>query len=500
MAESLDEPLGVVAGDELADDPPRLGETLETMEVEALLLQRAHEALDDAVALRLADVRRRDRHPQPLHLVDPRIGDVLRAPVASDPQAAGDILREASEHLAHALAERLERGPAITDLRRVPAHELVHAVVDGAEEPAPAILFGVEPCRVGTPHLIRVRRSDRAGVRRIAIRWTEAPGREQVMPAHQAQDAFPADGQAPVGQAGPDLPIAFAVERGRHQHQADRRDDLGIAPPRLRPTLGRNRRPADRRRHRPVDRRAGHAEDGTDHRQRIATARRGAHGASHRRCFFHSSVSPLFSMRCSANSKRIISSPILARASVSSRSSGSLRVLSPRLPCSRKIRFQLSSSWAGTWLSRDTASSPSPRSSRRTSSAFRWMLQRSGSSTSFGGRDGSDGVAGFLDVFPMSGLLGHGYPSQLRVPRNRVRFNVCEGLGHRVVCFVTVGFVRPAQIRDENLSYPWYGLAPGSDGKLVLSDTFAGFVGLPVLLVLLAVLIWVINALRQSGV
>src|SRR5215471_18750336 len=151
MAESLDEPLGVVAGDELADDPPRLGETLKAMEIEALLLQRAHEALDDTVALRLADVRRRDRHPQPLHLVDPRIGDVLRAPVASDPQAAGDVLRKAAEHLAHPLTERLERGPAITDLRRVPAHELVHAVVDGAEEPAPAILFGVEARRVGNP-------------------------------------------------------------------------------------------------------------------------------------------------------------------------------------------------------------------------------------------------------------------------------------------------------------------------------------------------------------
>src|SRR5215469_12414568 len=126
MVESLDEPLGVVAGDELADDPTRLGETLETMEIEALLLQRAHEALDDAVALGLAHIRRRDRHPQPLHLVDPRIGDVLRAPVAPDPESAGDVLREAAEHLAHTLTEWLERGPAITDLRRVPAHELVH--------------------------------------------------------------------------------------------------------------------------------------------------------------------------------------------------------------------------------------------------------------------------------------------------------------------------------------------------------------------------------------
>jgi len=32
------EPLGVVAGDELPDDPMRLGETLEAMQIEALLL------------------------------------------------------------------------------------------------------------------------------------------------------------------------------------------------------------------------------------------------------------------------------------------------------------------------------------------------------------------------------------------------------------------------------------------------------------------------------
>src|SRR5215831_19861841 len=117
MAESLDQPLGVVARDKLADDPARLGETLKAMEIEALLLERPHEPLDDAMALRFADGRRRDRHPQPLHLVDPRIGDVLRAPVTPNTKSPGDLLREATEHLAHALAQRLERGPAITDLR-----------------------------------------------------------------------------------------------------------------------------------------------------------------------------------------------------------------------------------------------------------------------------------------------------------------------------------------------------------------------------------------------
>src|SRR5207245_4204759 len=89
-----------------------------------------------------------------------RIGDVLRAPVAPDPEAAGDVLREAAEHVAHALAKRLQRGPAIADLRGVPAHELVDAVIDGAEEPAPAVLRGVEARRVGALHLIRARADD----------------------------------------------------------------------------------------------------------------------------------------------------------------------------------------------------------------------------------------------------------------------------------------------------------------------------------------------------
>ena len=47
MAESLDEPLGVVPGDELADDPAHLRERLEAMEIEALLLERPHEPLND---------------------------------------------------------------------------------------------------------------------------------------------------------------------------------------------------------------------------------------------------------------------------------------------------------------------------------------------------------------------------------------------------------------------------------------------------------------------
>ena len=44
---------GLVPRDELSDDPARLRESLEAMEIEALLLEPAHEALDDAIALGL---------------------------------------------------------------------------------------------------------------------------------------------------------------------------------------------------------------------------------------------------------------------------------------------------------------------------------------------------------------------------------------------------------------------------------------------------------------
>ena len=132
-------------------------------------------------------------------------------------------------------------------------------------------------------------------------------------------------------------------------------------------------------------------------------------------------------MRCSASSSRIINSPIFARARVRSRSSGSARVLSPRVPVSRNRRFQLSSSCAGIWLSRETPSKGSPRSSRSTSSVFRCTLHRSGSSTLPLAPDSSAGaVVGFRAFFPMSASLVTTMISQTGVQRNRVRYMLTE--------------------------------------------------------------------------
>ena len=179
MAEAFNEPLGVVAVEEVRDDPPRLRQALEPMQIDALLPERAHEALDDAVALGLADVGRRDRDPEPLHLVDPGIGDILRAPVAPDLQPARDVLAEPVEGVTSTLPNRLEGGPAIPELGDVPAEQLVGVMVDGPEEPAPAVFLGVEPRGVGAPHLVRACRDDRAGVGRIrhwAARAAAVPG------------------------------------------------------------------------------------------------------------------------------------------------------------------------------------------------------------------------------------------------------------------------------------------------------------------------------------
>src|SRR3989442_12042789 len=131
MAAPLDAPLDVVTGDELADDPLRLGEILKPMEINTLLLQRPVKSLDDSVALGLADVGRRDRQPQPLHLVDPRIRNVLRAPVAPDPEPARHVLTKPPEGMAHTLPHRFQAPPPTAQLGGLPATDVTPVVTEG---------------------------------------------------------------------------------------------------------------------------------------------------------------------------------------------------------------------------------------------------------------------------------------------------------------------------------------------------------------------------------
>src|SRR5262249_41627834 len=83
MVVTLHEPLAVVALDEGSDLALGVGEIGATVQPQALLLQRPHEALDHAVALRLAHERRGVLKAAPAQPRPKGVGRVLRAPVGA---------------------------------------------------------------------------------------------------------------------------------------------------------------------------------------------------------------------------------------------------------------------------------------------------------------------------------------------------------------------------------------------------------------------------------
>src|SRR5262249_61825825 len=92
MIQSFDEPLVVVSLDEGADDRPGLIERVEAVQPQTLFLERAHEALDDSVALRLADEGRAVGDPGPGQLPAKRVGHILQAPGAPPRRARRETL------------------------------------------------------------------------------------------------------------------------------------------------------------------------------------------------------------------------------------------------------------------------------------------------------------------------------------------------------------------------------------------------------------------------
>ena len=311
------------------------------MQVDALLLERAHEALGDPVALRFPDVRRRDRAPEPLHLVDPRVGDVLRAPVAPERQAPRHVLAEPPEGVADALANGLERRPAIAELGRVPADDFVEMVIDRAEEPAPPVLLGIEARRIGAPHHVRPIGGDRAVVRRVAIRRARGgagpAGRARASAAARACRSrrsrggraarAPCDSPrhetgTPPGRRGSPSTSSASLMRGLGPALARRLPRRPPRPPRT-PTTA----PADTIAQIMV--------------KRIAAA-------PCPDCAAASSPAPLPLVREAPFFDEVLGQlqphhqlADLRAGQGQLRSSGSALVRSPRLPCSRKIRCQL---------------------------------------------------------------------------------------------------------------------------------------------------------------
>src|SRR4030095_13715458 len=111
MSQPFDQPLVVIALDEGRNDGATLVERVEPMEPEALFLQRAHEALDDTVALRLADERWTMRDPEPRELAAKCVGEILRAPITANRESPRDVFPEGAEGMAYALVNRFQRRP-----------------------------------------------------------------------------------------------------------------------------------------------------------------------------------------------------------------------------------------------------------------------------------------------------------------------------------------------------------------------------------------------------
>ena len=92
------------------------------------------------------------------------------------------VLAEPPEGVAHALANRFQRRPAVPDLGGAPAHNFIEMVIHRPEEPAlPVSLLGIEARPIGAPHHVGALGRDRAIVRRIAVRRAEAARRQQAV-------------------------------------------------------------------------------------------------------------------------------------------------------------------------------------------------------------------------------------------------------------------------------------------------------------------------------
>src|SRR4051794_5733185 len=180
-----DEPGGIVVGDEVPQPAAKVLDGVEGMHPEKVLLQGADEAFRDTVALGLADERGRALDAEEGDLVLEVTGHVVRAVVVTEREALGHILLDGTEVAQDALAHRLEGLEAVAGAGGMAADALAGAVVDGDEDPGPALSEGHSLGHVGAPHDIHGGGGDGAVVRALP-RAADPGGREQAGPAPPA--------------------------------------------------------------------------------------------------------------------------------------------------------------------------------------------------------------------------------------------------------------------------------------------------------------------------
>ena len=162
----------------------------------------------------------------------------------------------------------------------MPADTLGVPMLDGGEDPAPAVVHREHPNAIGAPHEVRGM-SDDLTVMGIAATAAAAMGREQIVLAHQAE--HPLAGNPDVAtdpKPSPDLAVALALpgrclQVGFDRHQQRLVRDRGLRSP----TLCRRRLGVLAGGH-GVERGAGHAPGGADPPQAVDQTRAGRGGGT----------------------------------------------------------------------------------------------------------------------------------------------------------------------------------------------------------------------------
>src|SRR3712207_927666 len=108
-------------------------------------------------------------------------------------------------------ASKLERLEAVAGGGGVAADALAGAVVDGDEDPGPALGEGDGLGHVGAPHGIHRGGGDGAVVRAM-VGTADPVRRERPVLAHQPADPPGRGADAGMAQPGPDLAVALAVQ------------------------------------------------------------------------------------------------------------------------------------------------------------------------------------------------------------------------------------------------------------------------------------------------
>src|SRR5689334_23473418 len=138
----LDEPVGVVTGDEVANRVTDLVDGLVDSAVHDLLLEGAEETLDETIRLGFADERIAGGHAPEADLVMEMFGEERAAVIVAQGHAASGAGADVAEHFPDRHTDRLDGSIAIAALGDMPAERFGVPVLGDAEQPDFAILNG----------------------------------------------------------------------------------------------------------------------------------------------------------------------------------------------------------------------------------------------------------------------------------------------------------------------------------------------------------------------